>query len=181
MELLEGTRRYCQFHCPPRLRQPAEDAGQEEAEVDTGARDDRHAAELVHPLPVESKPQRSEEHVMKVDPERVRENARKATTEDLLDRVTVYREGMEPEALEVIEKELADRGVGEYDIWAHQEQKGDQVLRDQRGVAEKCSYCRRPAVGEERGWFYLLGLIPLFPQYRRYCEVHRPPPPEPVK
>src|SRR5437870_2239134 len=36
----------------------------------------------------------------------IRENAAKATAEDLLDRVTVYRAGMEPPALEVLEQEL---------------------------------------------------------------------------
>ena len=39
------------------------------------------------------------------NPERVWQNAREASTEDLLDRVTVYRAGMEPEALEIIEEE----------------------------------------------------------------------------
>ena len=39
--------------------------------------------------------------------ERVRKNAREATTEDLLNRVTVYRGDMEPEALKIIEAELA--------------------------------------------------------------------------
>jgi hypothetical protein len=41
----------------------------------------------------------------------VRENARAAPTDDLLDRVTAYRAGMEPEALRVIEEELARRGI----------------------------------------------------------------------
>ena len=34
---------------------------------------------------------------MRFDVERVRQNVQQATTEDLLDRLTVYREGMEPE------------------------------------------------------------------------------------
>lgn len=45
------------------------------------------------------------------DADRVRANARQAPTEDLLERVTVYRSGMEPEAVEIIEAELRRRGI----------------------------------------------------------------------
>ncbi len=44
------------------------------------------------------------------DTQRLLLNVRQATDEDLLNRVTVYRAGMEPEALVVIEEELAQRG-----------------------------------------------------------------------
>ena len=47
------------------------------------------------------------------DLNQVRQNAKAATTEDLLDRLTVYRAGMEPAAIEVIEAELDKRGIGE--------------------------------------------------------------------
>ena len=43
---------------------------------------------------------------MTIEHERIRDNVHKADTEDLLDRATVYRAGMEPEALEIIEEEL---------------------------------------------------------------------------
>ncbi len=43
------------------------------------------------------------------DADRVRANARQASTEDLLERVTIYRSGMEPEAVEIIEAELRRR------------------------------------------------------------------------
>ena len=44
-----------------------------------------------------------------LDLDRVRQNIRQATTEDLLDRMTVYRAGMEEEALELIADELRSR------------------------------------------------------------------------
>lgn len=47
---------------------------------------------------------------MDLNLDRVRENARKANTGELLDRVTVDRDGMVPAAIELIEEELADRG-----------------------------------------------------------------------
>ncbi len=53
---------------------------------------------------------------MELNLERVRQNAHSASTEELLDRVTVYRNGMEPAAIEVIEDELARRGVSEEQI-----------------------------------------------------------------
>src|SRR5262245_49520354 len=43
---------------------------------------------------------------MRLDLEKVRANARAASTEDLLDRVTVFRDGLEPEAVAVLEEEL---------------------------------------------------------------------------
>ena len=48
--------------------------------------------------------------------ERVRDNARKAETEDLLDRITVYRAGMEDAALEIIDEELRHREISGEDI-----------------------------------------------------------------
>ena len=42
---------------------------------------------------------------------RVAAFVRRAETEELLDRVTVYREGMEPAALDLMEGELDRRGV----------------------------------------------------------------------
>jgi ATP-dependent helicase YprA (DUF1998 family) len=101
--------------------------------------------------------------------ERVRENAHRSDTEDLLDRVTVYRADMEPDALYVIEDELRQRGVTAAEIDAHVRR------REEAGaVAERCSFCSRPAVIERWGWHKLWGQLPLFPRPLRYCEVHRP-------
>ena len=42
---------------------------------------------------------------MRLDLDRVRANVRAAGTEDLMDRSTVWRDGMEPEALDIIEED----------------------------------------------------------------------------
>ena len=47
--------------------------------------------------------------MLEFDPERVARNAQEATSEDLLDRITVYRDGMEAAAVEIIEAELRRR------------------------------------------------------------------------
>lgn len=108
---------------------------------------------------------------MHFDPERVRLNIQQATTEDLLDRMTVYRKGMEPEALEMVEAELAERGVDGAAIQAHAQQR-DAVLMHPDGVARSCTFCRRPAVAEEWGWHCLLKVIPIFPRLYAYCDKH---------
>jgi hypothetical protein len=106
------------------------------------------------------------------DAKKVQENARKASTEDLLDRVTAYREGMEPEALDIIEAELRQRGVGPEEIEAHS-LRGHDILRLPDGVAAKCSFCRRPAVESRWGAHKLFGLLPVFPRRLYFCAEHR--------
>src|SRR5262245_10163628 len=113
---------------------------------------------------------------MRFDPQRVLLNARQAGTEDLLDRVTAYREGMEPEALEIIEAELRRRGVGPEQIEAHARRYREEGVALPGGAAAKCSLCRRPAVARGWGWHRLWGRLPLFPRPFRYCEAHRPRP-----
>jgi len=110
---------------------------------------------------------------MRFDAERVRANVAAATTEDLLDRVTVYRAGMEPEALEIIEAELAGRNVRFEQIAAHAEVRRATAIMN-GPVARRCSYCFKPAVHEAWGWHRLFGRIPLFPRLLYYCEDHRP-------
>ncbi|HEV3255573.1 MAG TPA: hypothetical protein VG013_01710 [Gemmataceae bacterium] len=133
---------------------------------------------------------------MHFDAERVWANARQATTEDLLDRVTVYRSGMEPEAVDIIEAELRSRGVRDDAIREHTRQRVDQVLLLRPdGTARPCSFCHRPAVAGGWGWHRLsrrpsrlgwlwgalagplgwLALwVPVLPGQRFYCEEHRP-------
>src|SRR6185369_10119366 len=108
---------------------------------------------------------------MNLDLQRVRELARKATTEDLLDRVTVYRAGMEPEALEVLEEELHRRDVGATDIRRYAEQHGREVLWEQPGLAAQCAFCRQPAIKVEQRWFRFLGVIPLFQRPVACCAM----------
>jgi hypothetical protein len=112
--------------------------------------------------------------MMNFDAEKVLLNARQAATEDLLDRVTVFREGMEPEAVVIIENELRERGIRREQIEAHGEQRRREVLLDADGTAAMCSFCREPAVEERWGWHRLWGVLPLFPRVLRYCREHRP-------
>jgi hypothetical protein len=109
------------------------------------------------------------------DRERVLVNVRKATTEDLLDRVTAYRAGMEPEAVTIIEAELRERGVSREEITAFADVCRRDALKLPDGTAVKCSHCHRPAVVESWGWHWLWGLVPIFPRHFRYCPEHRGP------
>jgi hypothetical protein len=107
--------------------------------------------------------------------EKVRKNAEQARTEDLLDRVTVYRNDLEPEALEIIERELARRGVTPEELEAHAEQRrASGVIRDAAGLVRMCCRCRRPAVEMRWGWQRLFGFVPIFPRLLAYCSVHQP-------
>jgi len=108
------------------------------------------------------------------EPERVQKNAREATTQDLLDRVTVYRQGMEPEALLIIEAELRRRGVSSQEVQEHEQRVRSDALIDANGVAMRCSFCHAPAVVERWGWHWLWGKVPLFPRRLRYCREHDP-------
>lgn len=108
------------------------------------------------------------------DLKRVAENVRRADTEDLLDRVTVYRGGMEPAALDLIRGELDRRGVTADDILDHWENRRAMVLLRDDGTARRCSFCDRPAVLRARGWHRVWGRIPVFPRYFTYCDQHRP-------
>jgi hypothetical protein len=109
------------------------------------------------------------------DVNRVRANVRQATTEDLLDRATVYRAGMEPEALTLIDEELWRRGVREEDVAAHAAQREEGTLFLPDGTAVPCSQCHRPAVAHAWGWHHLWGLLPGFPRQFYYCDEHCPP------
>ncbi len=111
---------------------------------------------------------------MQLDLERVRTNVRAATTEDLLDRATVYRAGMEPQALEIIENELRDRGVSAAEIRVHEESRRQETSYLADGTAVSCSFCYRPAVAEGWGWHRMWGLLPIFPRFFHYCAEHMP-------
>jgi hypothetical protein len=112
--------------------------------------------------------------MLEFDPDMVKRNAQEATTQDLLDRITVYRDGMEPEALEIIEQELRRQGVKLQDVEDHEQRIRQSVLRDASGVALRCSFCDAPAVAENWGWHRVGGWLPIFPRLLRYCEEHNP-------
>lgn len=109
---------------------------------------------------------------MRYDAKRVRENVRKATTEDLLDRATAYRAWMEPEALEVIDAELHRRGISARDITAREEHLRREGVIPGDGPARRCSFCIRPAVARGRAWHRVWGVLPLFPRTYFYCPDH---------
>jgi ATP-dependent helicase YprA (DUF1998 family) len=109
---------------------------------------------------------------MQFDPERVRANVARAGTEDLLDRVTVYRAGIEAEALAIIEEELRTRGVGAAELADHARRR-EGALQG-ADLAVKCAHCSRPAVLRTWGWHRLWGVLPVFPRRLALCEVHRP-------
>jgi len=108
---------------------------------------------------------------MQLDLERIRKNVRAAGTEELLDRITAYRAGMEPAAIEIIEAELDRRGIGEDELREHAERRAGAMQRG--GVARRCSLCERPAVERRWGWHRFWGKLPIFPRLFWYCEVHR--------
>jgi hypothetical protein len=108
------------------------------------------------------------------DPNKCLVEVRQAETEDLLDRVTAYRRGMDPQAIGIIEQELTRRSILAAKIHAHAKECSKHCLFDRKGVALSCSQCRRPAVTESHGWHRLFGLVPLFPKRVRYCKTHRP-------
>src|SRR5262245_19880287 len=110
---------------------------------------------------------------MWLDLKRVAEYIRQATTEELLDRVTVYRLGMEPAALDLMEGELDRRGVTRHDIEVHDAYRREDAIMLPDGTALRCSFCDRPAVVRKLGCHKLFGLIPLLPWRYRYCSVHR--------
>jgi acetylornithine deacetylase/succinyl-diaminopimelate desuccinylase-like protein len=111
---------------------------------------------------------------MTIDHEQVRENVRRADTEDLLDRLTVFQAGMEQEALDLIEAELRARGVTTEQIRDHEERRAGEVLWEESGLAYRCSLCHRPAVARGVMWRRLFWLVPVFPRPAYFCSVHRP-------
>jgi hypothetical protein len=110
---------------------------------------------------------------MQADPQRILLNVRQASTDDLLDRATVYRGGMTAEALEMIEAELRDRGVTPEQVEAHAERCRREVIVLSDGLPARCSFCGRPAVARGWGWHRLFGRLPLFPRRFYYCTEHR--------
>jgi hypothetical protein len=106
--------------------------------------------------------------------EKVRASAREASTEDLLDRVTAYRAGMEPEALTILEEELGRRGVGPAEIAAHAEALAGTLVPGPDGIPLSCSCCRRPAVSVRWAWHRVWGVVPLFPRRVPFCAEHDP-------
>jgi len=111
------------------------------------------------------------------DAQRVWVNVRKSETQDLMNRITVFRSGMEPAAVEIIEEELRNRGVGPEELRAYGDQLAGEVIVREDGFTAKCSFCHEPAVVEGWGWHRVWDKVPLFPRYFYYCREHQPAPP----
>lgn len=86
---------------------------------------------------------------------------RSAETDELLDRVTVYREGMEPAALDLMEGELDRRGVTREQIAEHDAKQRATAIMLPDGTARRCWRCDRPAVVRRWGWHWMKVRIPL--------------------
>ncbi len=111
---------------------------------------------------------------MEFDIRRVAAFVRAAESEDLLDRVTVYREGMEPAALDLMEGELDRRGYTRNDVIDHDEMRHETAIMLPDGTALRCSFCDRPAAVRGRGWHKLWRRLPVFPRVFAYCDAHAP-------
>ncbi len=109
---------------------------------------------------------------MNVDKKTIVERTQESDTEELLDRVTVFREDMEPDAIWIIEAELSRRGFTDDAILAHAKNRCESNIVGDDGSALRCSLCDRPAIVEDRDWFRVFGKLPIFPRSVRYCELH---------
>jgi hypothetical protein len=116
----------------------------------------------------------AKEAVMSLDLECVKRNIHDAGTTDLLDRITAFRQGMEPEAVALIEDELRQRGVTTEDVLAHADELTRTAVYLSDGTAACCSSCQRPAVVRIRGWHHVWSWLPVFPQTHYYCANHKP-------
>jgi hypothetical protein len=109
---------------------------------------------------------------MEWDDQKLKVNISRADNDDLLDRITAFRVGMEADAIDLIEQELHRRGVTTAQIAEHREACERECVFDIDGSAKMCSFCRKPAVREGWGWFKLFWLVPLIPRRVRYCKKH---------
>jgi hypothetical protein len=111
---------------------------------------------------------------MRLDLDKLRKNVKEATTTDLLDRVTIWRQGMESQALELIESELDVRGVGPADLQEHAKRRSAEMITTADGFPAVCYLCHRAAIERRWVWRRFMGLVPMFPRRAYVCDVHRP-------
>ncbi len=109
---------------------------------------------------------------MEWDLQKLLVNIRKADTDELLDRITAYRLGLEPDAIDMVEQELHRRGVAAARIAEHWELCRRDCIFHADGTAKMCSFCRKPAVREGWGWHKIFGKLPVFPRPLCCCQVH---------
>ena len=92
--------------------------------------------------------------------------------EELLDRVTVLKEQMDDDALELMHAELAERGLGPDEIGAHLCDMRPKVILHPDGTPATCYECSRAAVVAGKSWHLLWGVLPLFRRTMYWCEEH---------
>lgn len=109
---------------------------------------------------------------MDFDLRKVAAHIRTATTEELLDRVTIYRDDTEPAAVDLIEHELARRGVTRDQISGHERERRATALVETDGFVTRCAFCDRPAIVRAWTWHRPHRRIRLFPQRLSFCELH---------
>lgn len=109
---------------------------------------------------------------MDFDLQTVAEHIRSAKTEELLDRVTVYRDDMEPAAVDLMENELARRGLTPERIAEHERGRRETALVESDGFVTRCAFCDRPAVTRAWTWRRPHGRVRVFPQRLNFCEAH---------
>lgn len=109
-----------------------------------------------------------------MDLARIREDALGTSTENLLDRVTVYRDETEAAAVELFETELDERGVTKAEIEAHAAMReSDGFLRHEDGSIVRCNYCPRPATEHKWKWHRLWGwFLPMIRRFTHLCKEH---------
>jgi len=112
---------------------------------------------------------------MELNLKKVAEFMRKAEDEDLLDRVTLYRDQMSRRQLDLFENELSRRGYHREEIAAHDADFRSDAIENKDGTVVRCSFCSRPPCGR-RAAGTPLGKIPLFPRFFAYCRNHAPAP-----
>jgi hypothetical protein len=98
--------------------------------------------------------------------------ARAATTEELLDRATIFRADHDPDALERFERELRRRGLDGIEIERHGEKRAETAIVRSDGTVARCEFCERPAEITLWKWQRLWGKVPLFPRPMALCEHH---------
>ncbi len=112
---------------------------------------------------------------MTLNLEKVRVYATNASNRELLDRVTVFKSGMEPNALTIIHQELRHRGVTQTQIQDHETLLEPLVIRGPEGMPRICKKCSLPAISCEWGWLKVFGFIPILPWKNLFCEDHKKP------
>ena len=109
---------------------------------------------------------------MKLEIEAVAAWIRRAETDELLDRATVFRTEMEPEAVELILAELARRGLSKAEIDGQAADRLARAFTDAAGTVARCRFCGRPAVAVVWKWWRLFRIVPIVPLKMPACERH---------